>query len=275
MQQKLVTVITPTYMQGAYIRDCIESVKAQSYPFVEHLVFDAGSSDHTDEIVRSYEGSYPLRYISEPDRGQAHAINKGLDQAKGEIICWLNSDDLYQDDQVIAKIVALFEQQPEVDVITGGGTFVSEAGQWLEDIPVEPNAGDLAFVKRTCLALQPSTFWRRSDLRLDESLHYAFDWKFWLDMLMAQKRFLTIPDSLSRYRVHGKSKTQQDLAARKKEVLTVTRYAQNGFLQIAWNAIVYRLFLLAERLNLRFLKRGVNFINKVLYKLSGGLIYSS
>ncbi|MFK7923778.1 MAG: glycosyltransferase family 2 protein [Bacteroidia bacterium] len=275
MEQSLVTVITPTYMQGAFIKDCIESVKSQSHPFVEHLIFDAGSTDETDAIVRSYQGKYNLHYLSEPDRGQAHAINKGLDRAKGQIVCWLNSDDLFYDEHVLSKIVKLFEQRTEVDVITGGGIFVSQNGKWLEDIPVEPQAANLSFVKRTCLNLQPSTFWRPSELRLDERLHYAFDWKFWLDMLLAQKQFLTIPDLLSQYRVHQGSKTHQDLAARKKEVLAVTRYAKNGFFQTAWNAIVYRLFLLAERLGTPALKRGVNFANRVVYKLSGGYIYSS
>ncbi|MEL7530370.1 MAG: glycosyltransferase family 2 protein [Bacteroidota bacterium] len=275
MQQKLVTVITPTYMQGAYIRDCIESVKSQSYPFVEHLIFDAGSSDQTEAIARSYEGQYNLRFVSEADRGQAHAINKGLAQAQGQIICWLNSDDLFHHDKVLETIVSLFALHPQTDVITAGGIYVSEDGQWLEDIPVEAKVGELRYVKRTCLALQPSTFWRSNELRLDESLHYAFDWKFWLDMLAAQKQFLLIPDPLSRYRVHGESKTQQDLAARKKEVLWVSRYARNGFVQNTWNWLVFRLFLLAERWNLGFVKRAVNFLNKVLYKLSGGLIYSS
>lgn len=275
MEQSLVTVITPTYMQGAFVKDCIESVKSQSHPFVEHLIFDAGSTDETDTIVRSYQGKYQLHYLSEPDRGQAHAINKGLALAKGQIVCWLNSDDLFYDEYVLAKIVKLFAQEAEVDVITGGGIFVTQNGKWLEDIPVEAEAANLNFVKRTCLSLQPSTFWRASELRLDERLHYAFDWKFWLDMLLAQKQFLTIPDLLSQYRVHEGSKTQQDLAARKKEVLAVTRYAKNGFLQTTWNAIVYRLFLLAERLGLPALKRWVNFANRVVYKLSGGYIYSS
>lgn len=275
MQQSLVTVITPSYMQGAYIKDCIESVKSQSHPFVEHLIFDAGSTDETDTIVRQYEGSYNLCYFSEPDHGQAHAINKGLAQAQGDIICWLNSDDLFQDQEVLAKIVARFKQHPEVEVITGGGIFISQDGQWLEDIPVEPHAHQLTYVKRTCLLLQPSTFWRRNEVRLDERLHYAFDWKFWLDMLLAQKQFLTIPDKLSQYRVHGGSKTHQDLAARKKEVLAVTRYAQSGLVQTAWNAIVYRIFLLAERLNFPALKRWTNFANRVVYTLSRGYINSS
>lgn len=275
MQQSLLTVITPTYMQGAYIRDCIESVKSQSYPFVEHLIFDAGSNDETETIVRSYEGQYNLSFISEPDRGQAHAINKGLAQAKGQIICWLNSDDLFHHGQVLEQVVALFEQEPAIDVISGGGVYVAKDGQWLADIAVEPHAGDLRYVKRTCLALQPSTFWRANDLRLDENLHYAFDWRFWLDMLLMGKQFRLIPDQLSRYRVHGESKTQQDLAARKKEVLWVSRYADNGWAQIGWNWLVYRFFLLAERWNLGFIKAGINFINKGLYKISGGLIYSS
>ncbi|MEL6652788.1 MAG: glycosyltransferase family 2 protein [Bacteroidota bacterium] len=273
--QPLVSVITPSYMQGAYIRHCIESVRTQSYHFVEHLIFDAGSTDETESVVRAYEGRYQLQYQSEPDRGQAHAINKGLDQAKGDIICWLNSDDAFQHPEVLTEVVALFASHPEIDVISGGGIFVSEEGKPLAEIPVETGLSQLRYAKRTCLTLQPSTFWRRNDIRLDEALHYAFDWKYWLDLLRADKQFLAVPNQWSQYRIHQNAKTQQDLAARKKEVLLVNRYANNGPIQLLWNQLVYRLFLLAERRQWPALKRAVNFVNRALYKLSGGMIYST
>jgi glycosyltransferase involved in cell wall biosynthesis len=271
----LISVITPSYMQGEFIDACIKSVKHQSYENIEHLIFDAQSSDNTDAVVKSHLGTYNLYYFSEPDKGQANAINKGLDHAQGDIICWLNSDDLFHNEHVLAKISNLFQKHPQIDIITGGGIYITQDGRWLEDIPVNKKAGSLQFMKRACLTLQPSTFWRKTDLRLDETLHYAFDWKFFLDMLLQQQQFLVIPDKLSQYRMHGESKTFQDSAKRKKEIIRVNEYAANNFMQMSWNRFIYQLFVLAEQKNWPWVKKYANRLNDLLYTLSFGYIYSS
>ena len=108
----LISVITPSYMQGKFIDACIGSVKRQSYDNIEHLIFDAQSSDTTDSVVKSHLGTYNLQYFSEPDTGQANALNKGLDRAKGDIVCWLNSDDLFHKRTRIGQDRRPFSETP-------------------------------------------------------------------------------------------------------------------------------------------------------------------
>src|SRR5690349_15995087 len=93
MQEPLVTVVTPSYNQGQFIRATIESVLSQDYPHVEYIIMDGGSTDETAAVVKDYASR--LTFISEKDRGQSHAINKGFARARGKVLSWLNSDDLY------------------------------------------------------------------------------------------------------------------------------------------------------------------------------------
>ena len=94
----LVSIITPSYNQGRFIRQTIESVLNQKYPNIEYIIVDGGSSDNTLEIIKEYEGK--IKWISEKDNGQSDAINKGFSMANGEIIAWLNSDDIYLEDAI-------------------------------------------------------------------------------------------------------------------------------------------------------------------------------
>jgi Glycosyltransferases, probably involved in cell wall biogenesis len=110
----LVSIVTPSYNQGRFIRRTIESVLSQSYPFIEYVVVDGRSTDETVDILKSY-GSR-LKWISEEDRGQTHAINKGMDMVSGEILAYLNSDDVLAPDAV-AKAVRYFDQHPTCSMI--------------------------------------------------------------------------------------------------------------------------------------------------------------
>src|SRR5205823_10324133 len=100
----LVSIVTPSLDQAAYLREAIESVRAQTYVPVEHVVVDGGSTDSTLEILREYDG---LRWVSEPDRGQSHALNKGFAMARGDVLGWLNADDAYEPDAVAGAVAAL------------------------------------------------------------------------------------------------------------------------------------------------------------------------
>src|SRR5438128_8552250 len=122
----LVSIVTPSYNQGRFIEDTIRSVLAQDYPNLEYIVVDGGSTDHTLDVLRRYEGR--LRWVSEPDRGQSEAINKGFRMARGEIVSWLNSDDTYVPG-AIGKAVAHLGARPEVVMVYGEGYLLDEGGR--------------------------------------------------------------------------------------------------------------------------------------------------
>lgn len=124
----LVSIVTPSYNQEAYIEDTLRSVMNQSYPNVEHIVTDGGSSDDTIEILEEYETKYNLRWVSEPDEGQSDAVNQGFEKADGDIVGWLNSDDVYFSKNAITSIVDTFESNPETDIVYGDDVFLDESG---------------------------------------------------------------------------------------------------------------------------------------------------
>src|ERR1700693_3648321 len=126
MAQPLVTIVTPSYNQGQFIRTTIESVLSQDYPHIEYIIMDGGSKDETAAMVKEY-GSR-LTWISEKDRGQSHAINKGFRMARGSIISWLNSDDLILPGAV-RKAVDGFRQNPEAGAVYGEGYLIDREGK--------------------------------------------------------------------------------------------------------------------------------------------------
>ena len=123
MPTPLVTIVTPSYNQGRFIRATIESVLSQDYGAIEYIVMDGGSTDNTAAVVREY--SSRLKWISEKDRGQSDAINKGFRMAKGEIVSWLNSDDFILPGAVSLAVKA-FERQPEIMAVYGEGYLIDE-----------------------------------------------------------------------------------------------------------------------------------------------------
>lgn len=250
--QPLVSIITPTYMQGKYIKDCIESVKQQSYKNLEHIIYDACSVDTTERVVADYLGKYNLTYYREEDNGQAHALNKGFDKASGEIVCWLNSDDLYYNNTVIENVVDLFNKNTRVDVVSGGGILTDENGNYLSDLKASKHVCSLEKMKIYCHTLQPSTFWKKTDLRLDEGLNFTFDWKFFIEMLKNGYVFLVTEKKFSNYRQHSNSKTWMDSASRKRELALITDYAGSSFLQVKWCWFIYKLYLISEKSPLKF-----------------------
>src|SRR5688572_4842217 len=121
----LISIVTASYNQGAFLPLTLASVESQSHTDYEHLVYDPGSSDGSVDLLKRYAGRNPLARVRiEPDRGQIDAINKGLAAAKGDVLTWLNSDDRYHDSHALAAVAAFFESNPEVDVAYGRGLRV-------------------------------------------------------------------------------------------------------------------------------------------------------
>jgi glycosyltransferase involved in cell wall biosynthesis len=176
----LVSIVTPSFNQAAFLEPAIRSVLAQDYPAVEYLVVDGGSNDGSVEIIRSYAERLAW-WVSEPDEGQAEAINKGLARAKGEIVAWLNSDDLYLP-EAVSQAVAALQAAPETGMVFGDAITIDESGRPLNTL----RFGDwgLAELMRFRIICQPAVFMRRSALEaggnLDHSYHFMLDHYLWL-----------------------------------------------------------------------------------------------
>ena len=179
MIQPLVTIVTPSYNQAHFIQATIESVLSQDYPHVEYIVMDGGSTDNTAEVVRPYAESKKLTFISEKDRGQSHAINKGFRMARGSIVAWLNSDDLYLPGAISAAVKG-FAEQPLTGAVYGEGFQIDRNGAVKSKFPfTEPfNLWNLTYALD--YILQQTVFFRREALEqvgwVDESLHFGMDW---------------------------------------------------------------------------------------------------
>jgi glycosyltransferase involved in cell wall biosynthesis len=266
----LVSIITPSYNQGAYIEDTILSVLNQTYKHVEHIIVDACSDDKTDDIVKCYSDKYTMKYIRQKDNGQADAINKGLDLANGDIVCWLNSDDYYFDANVIEKVANFFSAFPKVDVITADGYYVDDAGRFLMPISLPADkCVTYDYMRISDHFLQPSTFWRKNTLRLDTSLVYAFDWKYFCELFREGKNFLYVREYLSCYRIQARSKTSNDTAKRKHETLIVLKENKAPWSAVVWVYIIYFLYLFSEHSGLPSIKNIAKKLNLLISKVSG------
>ena len=205
----LVSILTPSFDQAAYLPDNLASVACQSYPHIEHIIMDGGSTDGSLDVLAA--AGERVRWRSEPDRGQAHAVNKAFAESGGEIIGWLNSDDAYFDCDVVVDVVAFFERHPDADVIYGHVARVSAEGRITHIIWAPPFSYTL--LRWMCFLEQPGVFFRRRALEdgfLDESFHFAMDWELWLRLGRA-RRFARMPRVLAIDRVQPmrKMKTQE------------------------------------------------------------------
>lgn len=205
--QPLVTIVTPSLNQGAFLEDALVSVANQTYPRIEHLVIDGGSTDHTLDLLRRYESKYALRWYSEPDTGQSDAVNKGFALAQGDIIGWLNADDVYFAQDAIEAVVNTFAEFPHASVVYGDLAFVSRAGTVFRIAPAMPQV-TLARLRYHSIS-QPAVFFRRRivqeyPLRLD--LHYLLDYEYWL-RLCSREVFVHLKKIVAAYRVHPGTKT--------------------------------------------------------------------
>jgi glycosyltransferase involved in cell wall biosynthesis len=268
----LVSVVTPSRNYGSYLATCLASVRAQTYPRLQHLVFDACSTDGSADVLRSFLGTYDLEAAFEADEGQADALNKGFARARGDVLCWLNADDYWLHDHVVEEAV---EALGTSDVVTATGCFVDAEGRRLRRYHVEPS-WILAELHYYDTILQPATFWRRRvhrELRLD--LHYAFDWRLWLDMRDAGARFAVLDREWAAYRMHRVNKTSADPAARRGEVADIlAQECGRRSVQHLWARAVHRGYRVADALGSNAVKRAVQLANIGMYRLTRRRVFS-
>ena len=204
----LVSIAMPSFNQAQYIEAAIDSVFSQSYTNVELIISDGGSTDQTPEILACIAADNPrLRWVSEPDDGPADAILKSFSKARGEIIGWLNSDDLYADD-AISSMVSGFQNHPDWLMCYGRGEHVDEAGQPIALYPTQtPDVGLRGFEGGSFIC-QPTVFLKASALvllgELDRSLKTAFDYDYWIRAFRAfPERIGFLEQTIAKSRLHA------------------------------------------------------------------------
>ena len=201
----LVSVITPSLNQGSFVEQTIMSVKDQDYPELEHIVIDGGSTDSTPEILKRNEH---LIWVSEPDQGQADAVNKGFRLARGEILGWLNSDDIYVPGAV-GKVVDYFLGHPHIDIVYGDCYEMNEEGGLVRTVKAHPvNLKRLLLLDFTLY--QPTFFFRRRAVErigpVNVGLHMGLDYDY--IVRAAQTCVLGyLPQPIAAFRTHSESKT--------------------------------------------------------------------
>jgi FkbM family methyltransferase len=208
-----VTIITPSFNQGAFLATTLESVAGQSYPHKEHIVVDPGSTDESLTIIRKWlsEGNN-RRALLGLDKSQTNAINLGVENASGNILCWLNSDDCYFDESVLEEVAGIFAREPGVDVVYGRGWFVDPGGAKLKDAYINVDDRDLEPSFLTSIGiLQPATFVRKEAwLRagpVDENMQFSFDYEFWVRLLKTGSLFRFLDRNLAKAIIHTDAKT--------------------------------------------------------------------
>jgi glycosyltransferase involved in cell wall biosynthesis len=211
------SVVTPSFNQGRFIGRTIESVLNQDVPPLEHLIFDAVSTDETAGVLARYGDR--VRAVIEKDQGQADAVNKGLRAARGDVIGWLNSDDVYFPGACRAVLQA-FEADPTLDVVYGEADHIDADDKVIEAYYTEPF--DYDRLKEVCFVCQPAAFFRRrvveraGELRAD--LRYCMDYEYWLRVCASKPpRFLAV--KLAGSRLYAETKTLGSRAPVHREIL--------------------------------------------------------
>jgi len=211
------SIVTPSFNQGRFIEETIRSVLLQGYPNVEYIIIDGGSNDESVDIIRKYE-PWLAYWVSEPDRGQAHAINKGFERATGEFIAWINSDDVYCPGAFKSAADAFAEESP-LALAFGESLVIDQDGRI-----VGKNPGKQFTVEEMLLenqVPQPSAFVRHEAAKsvgyLNERYHFVLDLEWWIRLA------LTFPVrhigySLSKFRLHAESKSMKLQTLRWREV---------------------------------------------------------
>lgn len=200
-----ITIVTPSYNQGQFIERTIKSVLDQQYPNLEYIVMDGGSTDDTVSVLKKYDKK--IIWVSKKDKGQTHAINKGLKKASGSILAYLNSDDTYQPGTFL-RIGEFFATHPHAYFVYGHGRLIDSKDKEVGFYNDSPTSRAKLFEQ--CNISQPTCFWRRELLDtigfFDESFQFTMDYEYWV-RVAKQYHLYYLRDVLANTRIHPDAKT--------------------------------------------------------------------
>lgn len=218
-----ISVITPSYNQGQYLEETIQSVLNQKYPNLEYIIMDGGSTDNSVEIIKKYE-SQLVHWESKPDGGQSDAINKGFNMATGDILAWLNSDDYYLPD-TLHQVSDLFSGD-ELKIVFGECALYHEKTGKIKDSKVFEYA-KTHNIEFSDYLIQPSSFWTKKTWEqvgeLNEKLTYTFDWEWYIRARREGVHFQAVDKTWSVYRYHDQHKTGTGGNKRELELASIYR----------------------------------------------------
>lgn len=261
-----ISIVTPSFNQAMFIEEAIESVRLQNYSKVEHLIIDGHSTDRTIKLLadlKSSDEGRRVKWISERDGGQSEALNKGFKQANGEIVGWLNADDRYRPG-CFEQIIQAFIDYPEIDIFYGDYVLIDEYGNTLQPRrEIEFNSFVLRH-HRVLYIATTATFFRRKIFddgnRINEKLHYAMDFEFFLRLASNGYRFMHFPKILADYRLQPNSKTCSSPNLQRDEhyrvLLNITRRPENIRLEFfsRGKTLILRLIAGVERYSEKMIK---------------------
>lgn len=201
-----ISIVTPSYNQAEFLERTILSVLNQNYPNLEYIIIDGGSTDGSVEIIKKYE-KYLSYWVSEPDRGQSDAINKGFTRSTGEILAYLNSDDTYLPN-ALHSVVIFFKKYPKADMLYGRCNVIDGKEKIFQEIKTVPfNPLDYAYGLFT--VPQPATFWRKDIFRkvgaLSVENHTCMDYELWINFAKNRANIVHISRFLANFRLHPQS----------------------------------------------------------------------
>lgn len=230
-----ISVITPSFNQAPFLPECLESILNQTYPAIEHLVYDPGSPDGSQDVVRRYPHA---TLIDEPDKGQSDAVSKGFLAAKGDIIGWLNSDDCYASNDVFATVIERFLQPDAPDIVYGRGAYIDDYSKHLRDAYVNESPETLPWrLHKEVGILQPTLFLRRSVIEqigvLSEDLNFGMDYEYWIRATKAGLKFAFLPKNLAYGRYYEDNKTLGKRGESLRELCDIVKQ-QFGYASVEW-----------------------------------------
>jgi len=208
-----ISIVTPSYNQGKYLEQTILSILNQNYPNLEYIIIDGGSTDDSLEIIKKYD-EHITYWVSEPDEGQTHAINKGFKKATGDLVAWMNSDDIYFENAFEHVSQAFNQTDGNFDVYFGDKANINEVGDIIREYLYPPFSGlGIKYTTNMNISNQ-SAFWKRDLFDkfgfLNEDIQFAMDYEYFLRLYMKGATFYKIPEVLGALRMYSENKSSDE-----------------------------------------------------------------